>query len=321
MKKITTDILKAIEHAETILVCGHTRPDGDCVSSALAMRRICEKLGKKADAVCDADKPISYAFLPDYENFCAPRFDKYDLFIAVDCATDKRLGEYFRVMQEAGNVVNIDHHPTNNLYGKINYIDPAASSTCAILYDLFSAQNGLIDRDVATMLYTGLSTDTGHFMHSNTTAKVFEIAMKLSELGVDIVNVNQALYCNKPFSKLKLAAKAINAIKLYEDGKIALMTIDQADLAECGCGSDDTEGLIDYASSISGVCISIAMCEQKGGFFRVSFRSSEADVAAAAGQFGGGGHKLAAGCIVNGNRYDVMEKLIAAAKSAIDKIS
>ena len=98
------------------------------------------------------------------------------------------------------------------------------------------------------------------------------------------------------------------------------MVIGLDDLAACGCASEDTEGLIDYASSITGVKVSVAMCEQQGGLFRVSFRSVEADVAAAAGAFGGGGHRLAAGCVINGNRYDVEEKVIAAASAAIDKL-
>lgn len=320
MKGMTAEIINAIKRADTVLVCGHIRPDGDCISSALAVRRLCENLGKKADAVCDAEKPAAFGFLPDYENFCAPRYKNYDLFIAVDCATDKRLGEYIGYMLSAKNSINIDHHPTNNKYCKLNYIEPAASSTCAILFDLLEA-DGLIDSDMATMLYTGLSTDTGHFMHSNTNAKVFETAMHLCELGVNVGAVNHDIYCTKTIEKLKLTARALDNIRLYEDGKIALMIISCEDLVSCGCGSDDTEGLIDYAKSVKGVEIAISMCEQPGGLFRVSFRAVSADVAAAAETFGGGGHKLAAGCIINGNRYDVIEKVLAAAKAALGKIS
>lgn len=315
--KITNEILDAINGAETVLVCGHIRPDGDCVGAALAMRHFCEKLGKKADAVVDGDKPAAYAFLPEYDAFCAPRLDKYDLFIAVDCAGDKRLGVYRDMLLSAKNSINIDHHSTNNLYGKINYIDGNACSTCALLFDIFK-DTGLIDSAAARMLYTGLSTDTGHFMHANTTPEVFERAAAISRLGVDIGKINHDLYCNRKLSTLKLMARALGTISLHNNGTVAIMTITQADLDECGCKSEDTEGLIDYAKSISGVEIAISMCEQPGSLYRVSWRSVSADVAACAEKYGGGGHKLAAGCIVTGNRYDIMEKLIATASGALN---
>ncbi len=318
--KITNEILDAINRADTVLVCGHIRPDGDCIGSALAMRRICEKLGKKADAVCDAeDKPEQYAFLPDYDKFCVSRFEKYDLFIAVDCATEKRLGAYRSKLLKAKNSIYIDHHPSAERYANINYIDPSASSTCAIIYEIFDAA-GLIDKETATMLYTGLSTDTGHFMHSNTDAKVFGIAQGLCKYGIDVGDINHSVYCNRSPQKIKLMSRVLDGIRFYEDGKISVMTITLDDLSASGCGADDTEGLIDFAKSVSGVEIAVSVCEQPNATFRVSYRSVRADVSKAAAVFGGGGHKLAAGCIISGNRYDVIEKVISAAKTVLREI-
>ncbi len=315
--KITIDIINAVKAADTVLVCGHIRPDGDCVSSATAMGLICEKLGKKVDVTSgDGEKPENMSFLPRYDRFCELRYKKYDLFIAVDCATVARLGDNVMYLNTAKNSVCIDHHPTNERYGKINYVDASASSTCAILYDIFKDEN-LIDKDIATALYSGLSTDTGHFMHSNTDAKTFGIARELAEFGFDIGEINHCIYGSNSLKKTRLTARALDSIRLYEGGKIALMVISREDLAACECTSLDTEGLIDNASNIAGVEISISMCEQPGAIFRVSFRSRHADVAAAAAKFGGGGHKLAAGCIVAGNRFDVADKLIAAASSAL----
>ena len=318
MTVTTSEILNAINAAETVLVVGHVRPDGDCVGAALFMRHICERLGKKADAACDGEKPTAYAFLPEYEYFCAPRYKKYDLFIAVDCATESRLGEYKAQLASAKNSINIDHHITNTEYGKINHVLPDASSTCQILFDLFKGVDGLMDKACASMLYVGISTDTGHFMHNNTTADVFRAAAALCEYGIDIAALNHDLYCNNAFSKMKLTSRVIGGIVLYESGKIALMNISLKDLLDCGCTSEDTEGLIDNASAISGVRIAISMCEQPGSVFRISFRSVSADVSAAAARFGGGGHKLAAGCMITGNRYDVMEKVVAAATAALN---
>lgn len=311
-KATTNDIISAVSASTNVLVCGHIRPDGDCIGSALAMRRLCEKMGKTAVAVCDCDKPSGFGFLPEYDGFCVLKELEYDLFIAVDCATESRLGKYSEYLARAKNSVCIDHHPTNFGYGKINRIDPSSASTCSILLDLFG-DTGLIDADVATMLYTGVSTDTGHFMHANTTAKVFTDAAQLCSYGIDVGTINHEIYCNKSLKRLKLTSRALAGIRLFGEDKIALMKIMLSDLDECGCTSEDTEGLIDFAKSVSGVEIAISICEQPGGLFRVSLRSVSANVAAVAEKFGGGGHKLASGCIVKGSEFDVADKIVSAA--------
>ncbi len=316
MKKITAEIIEAIQNSTAVLVCGHIRPDGDCVGSALAMRAICEKLGKIADAVCDVEEVPSFDFLPDYSLFCKPRYDNYDLFIAVDCANEKRLGCYFKQKHDADAVIVIDHHPTDAGYGDINYIDESACSTCSIVYELFEGTD-LLDKKIATMLYTGISTDTGHFMHANTDARVFRTAEKLCGFGIDVGALNHAIYCGKSKERMRLTARALEKMTFFENGKIALICISLSDIKECGAKSEDTEGLIDYASSVAGVLISMAMCEQEGGLYRVSLRSVSADVSAVASTFGGGGHKLAAGCILSGTGDEVAKKLVAAAAVAL----
>ncbi|MCH5157745.1 MAG: bifunctional oligoribonuclease/PAP phosphatase NrnA [Clostridiales bacterium] len=312
MKAITTEIISAVAASNNILVCGHIRPDGDCISSALAVRRLCQNMGKTAVAVCDCDKPSSFRFLPDYDGFCVLKDIDYDLFIAVDCATESRLGKYTEYLNKAKNSICIDHHPTNPGYGKINHIVPTAASTCSIIFDIFR-DSEYIDKDVATMLYAGISTDTGHFMHANTTEKVFNDAAELIRHGIDAVSVNNELYNNNPFRKIKLTSRALDSIRIYGEGKIALMKILLDDLNSCMCTSEDTEGLIDYAKSIEGVEIAISVCEQPGELFRVSLRSIKANVAAVAEKFGGGGHKLAAGCIIKGNAFDVADRIVSAA--------
>lgn len=316
MTEIANSIITAINKASTVLICGHIRPDGDCIGSALAMRRICEKMGKKADAVCDDEFPAYLSFLPDYDLLGKTRFEYYDLFISVDCANDSRLGKYRQNLLDAANSIVIDHHSTNPGYGKINHIVPNACSTCQIIHELFNEQ-GIIDKDIATILYTGLSTDTGHFMHANTNAGVFKTAEELCGYGLDIGALNHDIYCNKTLGRIKLTALALGAINLFEDGQIAVMPITLDYLKASGCRSDDTEGLIDFCKSIAGVRIAISMCEQPGGLYRVSLRSVNEDVAAVAEKFGGGGHKLAAGCIVSGTLKDVQKKVIAAAAAAL----
>ncbi|MDE5592720.1 MAG: bifunctional oligoribonuclease/PAP phosphatase NrnA, partial [Clostridiales bacterium] len=201
MTKKAIEILNAIKAADSILICGHIRPDGDCVGSALAMYGICKKLGKNVDVACaDGVSPATYAFLPNFDKLNALKEDKYDLFIAVDCANESRLGDMFKFVSSSKYSIKIDHHPSENNYCKYNYVDSSACSTCAIIFELFE-DSGLIDCDIAKALYTGLSTDTGHFMHSNTTPKVFGIAKKLSEYGFDVGAVNHDIYCSKTFNR------------------------------------------------------------------------------------------------------------------------
>ncbi len=316
MTETTSKLIDLIQSGKNILVCGHMRPDGDCIGAALAMRRICENLGKTADAVCDADKPVSFAFLPDIDRFCKPRKKSYDVFISVDCANEKRLGAYSAALDAAEHAVDIDHHPFNPKFGDINVVDESASSTCLIIYELFK-DTELMDLQTAELLYTGISTDTGHFMHSNTDARTFSAAMGLMELGLDIGRINHDIYCNKSKRKIKLTARALDGMEYYAGGAVALMTLSLADLGECGCTSEDTEGLIDFAKSVEGVKIAVSMCEQEGGTVRVSLRSVEADVSAVAGRFGGGGHKLASGCMVSGTLDYVKDKIVSAAAEAL----
>lgn len=318
MTNSAMEIIDAIKAADSIIVCGHIRPDGDSICAALAMRHICAALGKSVDAVCDSEKPKSFEFLPEYEHFCIMRRKSYDLFIAVDCATYKRLGGYAVQFDSAKNSISIDHHQTNERYCKINYVVPDACSTCEIIYNLF-ADSGFMDKTLATYIYGGLSTDTGHFMHANTTSDVFHIASELCKYGIDNAAINRNIYCSKSFARMKLTARAIGGIILYERGSIALLVVSLDDLDECGCVSEDTEGLIDFASSINGVKIAMSMCEDKGGFYRISFRSVDVDVAAVAAGFGGGGHKLASGCVIKGNKYDIMNRIVAAAAVALGK--
>lgn len=316
MTETTSKLLDIIESGKNILVCGHMRPDGDCIGAALAMRRICEKLGKFADAACDADKPEAFSFLPDYGRFCRTGKKRYDVFISVDCANEKRLGAYASAIDGAAHVVDIDHHPFNPEFGDINVVDESASSTCLIVYELFK-DTELIDRETAEMLYTGISTDTGHFMHSNTDARTFSAAVGLTALGIDIGRINHDLYCSKPRRKIMLTARALDGMEFYAGGAIAVIELSLGDLRACGCTSEDTEGLIDHAKSVSGVRIAVSLCEQEGGTVRVSLRSTGADVSEVAGRFGGGGHKLASGCMISGTLAEVKEKIVAASTDAL----
>jgi len=211
--------------------------------------------------------------------------------------------------------LNIDHHITNNKFANKNIVKNY-SSTCEILAEELAGTD-FFDEKIAYLLYVGMSTDTGHFAHSNTNSRVLSNASKLLNYGFEPYEIIKNLYRNNTIQKTKLIGVAINSMKFYNDNKICFVTITKQNLNDCGCIISDTEGLIDYAVAIGSVEIAICLCEHSPKTYKVSFRSKGADVSVAASMFGGGGHKQAAGCIISGFYEDVIQKLLRAVTECI----
>lgn len=299
-------IVSAINKAQNILITSHIRPDGDSLGSGLALKRFAENNGKRADFLVDSDYPEHYAFLPGRETFNVKSLDSYDLFIAIDCADEKRLGSYVSYLDLPS--VNIDHHITNNNFAKVNIVKDYSSS-CEILAEALVGKPGF-DSVIASLLYVGMSTDTGHFAHSNTNARVLANASRLLEYDFDAYDIVKKLYRSNSIGKTKLIGVAINSMRFYCDNRICIMTITKKDLRNCNCEMSDTEGLIDHALAIRDVETAVCMSEYSYNTYKVSFRSKNVDVSKAAAVFGGGGHRQAAGCMVNGFYEDVIIKIL-----------
>ena len=304
-------ILEEIEHAQTILICGHVRPDGDCLGSAFALREYCLGLGKSADVCSPSPIPESYKFMRQSEKFNVLSRKTYDLFIAVDCATQDRIGKMEGFFRSAPRTVCIDHHEGHEGFADVNLVKNYASSTCEIVFDLLEP-TGKITREIANYLYIGLSTDTGHFMHSNTDSKVMYTAYRLSCLGAECHNIATELYRSRSRNKTMLIAKSIEAMRFFMNDTVCIIPMTQELLDECNISSNDTEGIIDYAISINGVEIGISMCAEKENEYKVSVRSRTRHVNEIAVVFGGGGHIYAAGCRICGKTEDVIDKLLKA---------
>lgn len=309
-------LISQIKSSKTLLIVCHIRPDGDSLGSGFALKRIAEKFGKKVDIVFDSDKPQHYAFLDGFDELNQIKYEKHDLVIAVDCGDESRLGRYYTNFKRAKVNINIDHHRTNDNYGTISRVNPNASSTCELIYDLICNEIE-IDSEVATMLYLGISTDTGHFRHNNTTKHTLFVASKLVECGANNEYIINNVYKNNTKNKLKLIATAINSFRFFKDDKIVVITLTRDDMKNCGCTLADTEGIIDYGMSIGKVEVAICMSEQNIRSYKVSFRSKGVDVSKSAMVFGGGGHKLASGCVANGHYEDVVCKVV---KSVTDEM-
>lgn len=302
-------VIERIKNAERILIVCHIRPDGDSLGSGFALKKIAEKFGKSVDFVSDSDRPSHYSFIKCFNELNDKKYSNYDLGIAVDCADDTRLGKWLAVFDKCRYTINIDHHRTNNRFAQVNFVYPEKSSACEVVYDLIAA-DGVIDADIATLLYLGISTDTGNFMHNNTKPETLATASKLLALGADLESIVNDFYKNNSKNKIMLTAKAIESMRFFRDDYIVIMTVTRKMLEECGCDIADTEGLIDYGMSIGSVGVAVCMTEQNARSYKVSYRSKALDVSLAALSFGGGGHKLAAGCVVNGHYEDVVSKIV-----------
>lgn len=303
-------LIDAIKNAENIFIVCHVRPDGDCLGAGFAVMRVCEKLGKKVDFCCDSPIPAHYAFLSDANKLNDCRHCDYDLAIAVDCADEFRMGKFGDVFFSAKSTVNVDHHITNTMFGGENIVNGSASSTCEILFGLL--KDGYIDANIAEYLYMGISTDTGHFRHNNTSPETLVTAAALLGYDFDVEKLIDNLYRSNPIEKLKLIGVALNKMRFFENNRICVIALSQKDINGCGCALSDTEGIIDYPMTIKEVEVAVCMSQQSGSSFKVSFRSKGPNVAAIAGKFGGGGHVLASGCVVNGDFNGCIAKVVKA---------
>lgn len=309
-------LVDAIKKSKGMLVVGHQRPDGDCLGAGLALLRIADNLGVKADIVCDSDVSDEFSFMLGFDRINKKTTDSYDLLVVVDCGDVYRMGRFYGYLSKIPETVNIDHHKTNERYAGVNVVRAEASSTCEIVFDLLK-DSDCIDKEAASLLFVGLSTDTGHFRHSNTSGKVFSVAEKLVLLGADPHAVAMNVYENVTIRKTKLTATAIRSMRFFRDDKICLISLSGEDLDDLGCTISDTRGLIDYAMAIGSVGVGICLTECDRTRYKVSFRSKKTDVAAAAAVFGGGGHTLAAGCEIFGTYEDVVSRLLKAVESVI----
>jgi phosphoesterase RecJ-like protein len=299
-------IINHIKEANHILLTSHCDPDGDAVSSLLAMGLAIAKLEQKATLYNASPIPAVYRFLPSVERIVRhiKKANTYDVALVLDCGDLPRVGEASSTVSQIPVVINIDHHISNTGFGDIQLIDPMACSTAEIVYRLIKAMDVRIDKDIATSLYTGILTDTGSFRFSSTNQAAFAISKEMAELGVEPHEVAQHVYGTYSLGRIKLLNLALDSIEISDNGKLSIMTVTGAMFSETRTQPEDVDGMINYARRIEDVKVAALIQEQKNGKtdsnghcrYHVSLRSDgSVDVAAIAGSFGGGGHASAAG--------------------------
>lgn len=287
-------------NGKQVAVCGHLRPDGDCMGSTVATVRMMNQLGIDAIGLNRDEVPTNLkAFIENTPLMRAADFqlDK-QVAVTVDCADKKRIGD--RLVELFPEVaLNIDHHISNQAYALENLIVPDASATAEILAGIFMDLDYKIDPITAQALYVGIATDTGQFRFPSTTPKTFEIVRRLCECGAHPAEAAIELYEKESFAKLKLLQAFLNTLSMEFENRVCVGLLKAGVYQETGASTEDTEGLVDYARCIEGVEIGV-LIEERDGAVKASLRAKTPfyRVDLVAKHFGGGGHACAAGLSV-----------------------
>jgi bifunctional oligoribonuclease and PAP phosphatase NrnA len=297
------EVAAAIKANESFLVVAHENPDGDALGSMLATSIALRGLGK--DVVMylsgDAPTPGEYGFLDLSElRRTLPDDLEERVLLALDCASERRIGPAPGAVERARLVVNVDHHHDNSRFGDLNLIVDDASSTAEIVNDVLASLEIPLSPEIAEALYVALVTDTGRFQYSNTTPKALRLAADLVEAGADVHGIFRLVYETVQWAKLKLLALALERAELYENGRLVITYLLKDDFAAVGAEEPYSEGIIDYLRSVEGsemVALIREPPRDEGPSRRISLRSSrdEVDVSAVARAADGGGHRQAAG--------------------------
>jgi phosphoesterase RecJ-like protein len=308
-------ILSELEAARRILILGHIDPDGDSAGSVLALAGA---LGDK-DVYCYSQGALSarYRFM-DPEGLLQCRVDTekpFDLAVAMEAPGKDRLGQGLEMISESTRVINIDHHQDNELYGHINWVNSEAAALGEMIYELLQAKSVPVTDRMATCLYTAILTDTGRFQYKGTSSRTLSLCGELVKLGANPTEITRHVYFGLPFAYLRLMRSALGGMEEMASGRILAFTLHPEDFSQAGAEPQDAEGLIDLTLVSDQVRIGMLFRQPAEGKVKVSFRSQDSiDVGALASEWGGGGHKNASGCTVDGTIADVKRSVLQRAE-------
>jgi phosphoesterase RecJ-like protein len=319
--KLIERILDGIRESERICVVGHVRPDGDCIGSQLGLALALKAQGKKVVCWNQDAMPKKLAFLDGDGLLQKPEKGKeFDCVIATDCASFERLGTTGECIGDRKLFINIDHHQSNTRYGDLNWIAARQPSTGELIFRLLRAANWAITPEIADCLFTAISTDTGSFQYPTTRPATYYVAGKLVDRGANLAKVCNEVYQSYPLSRMRLLRHMFNHFRLTHDDQIAYFWLKKADYSRTGAEPDDSEGLIDHIRAIEPVVVACLFEEVEPELTRLSLRSKseKVDVNEIASQFGGGGHKAAAGARIAGRPMSVQRQVINAIRKALN---
>lgn len=299
---------------DDILLLTHRNPDGDALGSLWALGAALRKMGKTVSFHLSGRVPSNLAFLAE-----EPLDDSFraGFVVAVDLAESSLLGDELAALYADKIDLNIDHHRSNKLFAAQTLLDEEASATAELIWALYKELGVALDKKSAEQLYVGISTDTGCFRYNNTTAKCLFVAAALVEAGADNGEINRLVFETKTKAYILFETMALNSMRTYFDGKCAVITLTGEMFKRTGLDDSDIHMISALPRQMEGVVAGVTIKEKSGGLYRVSLRTNEpVDASEICAVFGGGGHKLAAGCDLNGNLRTVTAMLLKQIEAA-----
>lgn len=311
-------VVDAIRARRTFVISSHSRPDGDSIGSQLAMAYALRQLGKQVRIVNSDRAPgplLAFPGVSDIEiSNEAP--GSYDAAIIMECGDLARTGVSGLDRQF---IINIDHHPGNTEYGQINWFDASAAACGEMVFELIKALGVPISPEIGTHIYLAILTDTGSFHYGNMTPRTFDMCREVIAGGVDPVAVARSVYDSNNMGRLKLFGSVLSAMQIDASGRIAIVYLDHEMARAAGGTYEDTEGLINLPLTVKEIHAVVFFKQIEGDEYRVSMRSKgDIDIGAVAKEFGGGGHKNAAGCTVSGPIDGLQKTFLKKIEAAIE---
>lgn len=298
-----------LKNAEDILILCHRNPDGDTLGSGYALLRALKAMGKRVKLACDDKIPEKFGYL--FSNIETEDFEeKY--IVSVDVAERKLLGENYN--EKYGDRVNLalDHHGTSKLFAAMTYCEPDSASACEIIFSVIRALGVEIKSEIASCLYTGMSTDTGCFRYSNVTPRTHRIAAELIESGADHSRINTRMFETKSMNNIMLERMCLETLESYGEGKVAVITVTKDALEKCGTDKSAIDAIKPITRQIEGVEIGITVKQEDNGKTGISVRTGENyDASLICAKFGGGGHTRAAGCELKCTPDEAKERVVS----------
>ncbi len=326
MKDSLEQIAEALKGAQRIGIAAHVRPDGDAIGSVMGLALSLKAMGKTVYPILEDEVPGNLAFLPEVQSILRPKGEvlELDVAVALDTASHERLGaNVIMAFSAAPLQIDIDHHQSNPGYGALNHIDVGSPATGQIVYELLSGHGFPITAAIREHLFAAISTDTGSFQYSATTPRTHTIVAEMMAAGLDTAELSKSLYQTYSIRRLALMRAMLNEMQVSANGRVASWQLTERTMEETGMQPGDTEGLIDVLRMIDTVVGAVIFEEMADGKVRASARSKDArlDVASVCAQFGGGGHRMAAGARLKGPITEAAERFLKVLEHEVERFA
>jgi len=306
--EITGAIKERLEKSKNIVIASHIRPDGDAIGSLLGLGLGLQDAGKSVRMVLVDGVSSSYRHLEGSELIVKEPTGEHDTFITVDCADFKRVGKVFENFGQPD--INIDHHKTNEKFGKLNLIEAEEVATAAILTNHMPEWGLKITKPIAAALLTGIITDTLGFRTSNTNSSALRLCAKLMETGADMPDLYMRSLVKKSFPAARYWGAGLSSMEQKHGIVWGTLTLD--DRKKSGYSGNDDADLINMISAIDGNKVGMIFVEQSDSHIKISWRALEPgiDVSQVAKHFKGGGHAAAAGADIPGTLKEIQQVVL-----------